>query len=670
MRIMKPSIVTRIVILCLSLCLSAAVAAETPDPAGVRPVSFFRITVVDSATSRGIPAVQLETTDARVFLTDSAGVVAFCEPEMMGTTLWFTLSSFGYVFPPNGFGQHGTTLNIKPGGSAVLSMNRVNVAQRLYRITGTDIYRDSVLLGDRVPATQDKTNSPVMGMDSVQSAVYKGKMYWFWGDTSLTRNPLGNYRSTGAVSDMPGSGGLDPDEGVSLTFWRDKGSVRPMFDEKHMPIWVGGPRVVKDSKGKEHLFINYTKVIGNMQGSAGDGIAEFDDEAGRLKIVTTFPKDLILKAGGNVLKREVDGKPYFYFTRTWADTRCPATFAAMTDMSALETFTCVKDGKAFTGKAEEIDRDKAGKLRWAWRKDTSPASGENLQKMREAKLIRDEEMPYAYRDANTSATIVHHGGTISYNPFRKRWTSVFSEIFGRASFLGEVWYAEGDTPLGPWVYSQKIVTHRMGEEGIDATTYAKKEAQIYSFYNPKQHPEFMKEDGRFIYFEGTYTTGFTANNFPTPGYNYNQIMYKLDLNDPRTFVPAPVYHVEGKQTGYRTKANLPKGWKKLSVAFFAPDRQRPGTIPVYETNDKDGVRLSVQAPEGAKVVAFYGEDASATKTLPNTMPLYERLTSGGQRAYATASSQGDTHPDKPICRVWPNPIESNPYLLDSLSSQD
>ena len=42
---------------------------------------------------------------------------------------------------------------------------------------------------------------------------------------------------------------------------------------------------------------------------------------------------------------------------------------------------------------------------------------------------------------------------------------------------------------------------------------------------------FNKESGRIIYFEGTYTNTFT-DHVPTPRYNYNQVMYKLDLANP------------------------------------------------------------------------------------------------------------------------------------------
>ena len=84
------------------------------------------------------------------------------------------------------------------------------------------------------------------------------------------------------------------------------------------------------------------------------------------------------------------------------------------------------------------------------------------------------------------------------------------------SQLGETWYAEADTPLGPWAYARKVITH-----------------ERYSFYNPKQHPFFDQEGGRIIYFEGTYTNTFSGNPTPTPRYEYNQVMYRLDLSDPR-----------------------------------------------------------------------------------------------------------------------------------------
>lgn len=56
--------------------------------------------------------------------------------------------------------------------------------------------------------------------------------------------------------------------------------------------------------------------------------------------------------------------------------------------------------------------------------------------------------------------------------------------------------------------------------------------------NSTQHPFFDREGGRVIYLEGSYVNTFSGNPHPTPYYEYNQIMYRLDLSDPRLRLPA------------------------------------------------------------------------------------------------------------------------------------
>jgi hypothetical protein len=41
------------------------------------------------------------------------------------------------------------------------------------------------------------------------------------------------------------------------------------------------------------------------------------------------------------------------------------------------------------------------------------------------------------------------------------------------------------------------------------------------------------EGGRVIYFEGTYSLEFSGNPLAPARYDYNQIMYRLDLGDQR-----------------------------------------------------------------------------------------------------------------------------------------
>jgi hypothetical protein len=108
-----------------------------------------------------------------------------------------------------------------------------------------------------------------------------------------------------------------------------------------------------------------------------------------------------------------------------------------------------------------------------------------------------------------------HAGSIAWNAFRKRWVTVFQQVFGKPSAFGEIWYAEADSPTGPWGPAVKILSHKN-----------------YTFYNVRIHPEFTPEDSPILLFEGTYTT-FLTNAQPTPRYDYNQILYRLDLDDPQ-----------------------------------------------------------------------------------------------------------------------------------------
>jgi hypothetical protein len=89
------------------------------------------------------------------------------------------------------------------------------------------------------------------------------------------------------------------------------------------------------------------------------------------------------------------------------------------------------------------------------------------------------------------------------------------ESFGQPSAFGELWYAEADAPTGPWGKAVKVLSH-----------------ENYTFYNPRLQPEFTPAHSPILLFEGTYTMQFADKPAPTPRYDYNQILYRLDLDDP------------------------------------------------------------------------------------------------------------------------------------------
>ncbi|HBU36645.1 MAG TPA: hypothetical protein DEB70_02455, partial [Planctomycetaceae bacterium] len=94
-----------------------------------------------------------------------------------------------------------------------------------------------------------------------------------------------------------------------------------------------------------------------------------------------------------------------------------------------------------------------------------------------------------------------------------RWVTIFTQQGGESSLIGELWYAEADSPLGPWENAVHVVTH-----------------DHYSFYNPQIHSSFINEKSSFLLFEATYTRAFSKSQESTPRYDYNQILYRLDFD--------------------------------------------------------------------------------------------------------------------------------------------
>jgi hypothetical protein len=184
----------------LPLLLLLALADDAGPGLARKP---FAIRVVDQASGRGVPLVELKTTDAARFYTDNAGLVAFDEPGLMGAEVYFAVQSHGYEVPADGFGNRGVRLRPQPGGEATIPIKRVNVAERLYRVTGGGLYRDSLLLGRPTPLRHPAINGLVLGQDSVVNGLCNGTLYWFWGDTNRPSYPLGNFDVPGATSKLP-----------------------------------------------------------------------------------------------------------------------------------------------------------------------------------------------------------------------------------------------------------------------------------------------------------------------------------------------------------------------------------------------------------------------------------------------------------------------------------
>ena len=169
------------------------------------PMGYAEIRVVDSKTGRGVPLIELETVNGLRFVTDNAGRIAFREPGMMGREIFFSVHGHGYGVPKDGFGIAGVRVVPQPGKPARIEVTRRLPAERLCRLTGEGTYRDTLLLGMKPPLAESPHPGGVAGQDSIEAAIYAGKVHWFWGDTSRMSYPLGLFRTAGATTSVPDS---------------------------------------------------------------------------------------------------------------------------------------------------------------------------------------------------------------------------------------------------------------------------------------------------------------------------------------------------------------------------------------------------------------------------------------------------------------------------------
>lgn len=542
--------------------------------------SYFTIKVVDEETGRGVSLVELKTTSHCRYYSDSQGIIDFYEPSLMNQQVYFYVFSHGYECGRDQFGNRAILLQITPGDSAVIKIKRINIAERLYRITGQDIYGSSARLGIPIPIKQAGLNGKVTGQDTFIETVYKGKIYWFWGDTNGPANFNGS--ASGATSELPTNGGLDPSVGIDLTYFIDStGFSKPMCP---IPgpglVWIDWLVTVPDRTGRERLYAKFSRTK-TLDQDYERGIAVFNDSLKIFEKVVRVDSWLDkVHSSGHPLRVRMDNREYIYVMDRYGFERVLADSQHITNAASYEHFTCLATGTKFDSAAASLDRNARGQLVYAWKPATDALSRKQQAQLVSSGKIKRPEGLWQSQDVESGRPVATDPVSVFWNDYRKCWVMLAYE------FCGAIWYFEGDTPVGPWVFGQKIVAH-----------------ENYDFYNAGQHPLFDQEGGRVIYFEGTYTTGFSGNTNPTPLYDYNQMMYRLSLDDPRLSLPAPVYRVkdvQGRQRYLMREAvdslNL---WDRImEIPFYAipPDRIAEQVIPLYSQLDNGNDALSVDEP--------------------------------------------------------------------------
>lgn len=311
----------------------------------------------------------------------------------------------------------------------------------------------------------------VLGCDSVQNALHNGRLFWLWGDTTLARYPLGIFDSTAAITNPQPLDRFEPPVRLPFTPFTDAaGAPRGVANMPgHGPTWLSGLASVPDRTGRARLVAVYAKIKPPLE-AYEVGLCAWNDNAAAFEHLRT-----VWTASAEVPKPPPHPEGH---AATWTDAsgRTWLFFG-----NPLPTLRC-------------------------------PPTFETWQDPSTWEVLTPQA---TLADAGGGPAVRPHSGSIAWNPWRQRWVTIFVQWFGKPSAFGEVWYAEADAPVGPWGPAVKVLSH-----------------DNYTFYNPKIHPEFTPPGSPVLIFEGTFTAEFADRPPPTPRHNYNQILYRLDLDDP------------------------------------------------------------------------------------------------------------------------------------------
>jgi hypothetical protein len=429
-----------------------------------------RVEVVDP-DGWPVPGVELRTVHGLRFVSDNAGLIAIDTPDLFGRETWFEIIGHGYGVDADGFGNRGMRLVPEDGAMLKVEVKRSMPARRIGRLTGGGLFAESRKLGER----QDHREAPLLGCDSVFAVDHGGRRLWFWGDTQVARYPLGNFHMTAAETPLNAGFTDRPPLDPSYRYFTEP-KARGEQDPRGVcrldgegPTWASGMVSLPDRHGARHLVAVASKIRGLLEAYRIDAV-EWDDSQQSFRPLTT----LWTKAGkDDPIPPMPEGHPV-----PWTDA---------------------------SGRAWILFCNPFPKLR-------CPATYEGW-------LDRTQWEPLDAPDHATRADggkVRVHSGNCAWHPWLKRWLAVFVERDGKPSSLGEVWLAGAPGPFGPWTDARKVVTH-----------------DNYTFYNPRLHHESFRADSPVVLFEGTYTALFSTNTRPTPRWDYNQVLYRVELEDRR-----------------------------------------------------------------------------------------------------------------------------------------
>jgi hypothetical protein len=299
---------------------------------------------------------------------------------------------------------------------------------------------------------------------------------------------------------------LDPQYGIPFNYFVDatSGFARAMMPLPERPegvVWIDGLTVVKGNDGQDTMVAHYSRRRGLAE-ELEHGLAKYEDDKSIFRVLEKLddPSEWRHPHGHSVKINDGD-KSWLYFGNPFPTIRVQDTYAAVQDIQQYEAFS-------------PLTSDSNTYKKWHWSRTEKPFGANEEHEWFNRKKKNDDEFRYLpVNHADPQERIFFHSGSLHWNSYRKKWIVIGCRIYGKDSLLGEVWYTESESPTGPFKHAIKIASH-----------------DKQSFYNVCHHDYLDRDGGRIVYFEGTFTNSFSGNPYQTPRYNYNQVLYRLDLS--------------------------------------------------------------------------------------------------------------------------------------------
>lgn len=505
---------------------------------------YFRILAVEvdsNGIESGIPLVLFRTAGNYISLfTDSAGNAAFNEPGLMDGPLFFNVLADGYEIDPSPSVEiyelpydSGVVLNVSKYGSAKVLMRRTQMAARLYRLTGSGLYRDSVLTNASGDIPDSIISScreviddvGVLGQDTVMTGTYKGKVFWFFGDTTCQRSARQNncedygMYTVGATSCVPQSNGkCKANEPPGLKYFSSQEGgflhVKPMAPDiapYEQNTWIAAVMVFTNSNGEEVMYSNYMKNPGDGEnaGSIQSGMAKWNDALEVFEATSSWPLDIAFLNGVHTMQllgEDVNADGYVYMS---GGLRVLATEETVIEYTSYQQYNL--DTHMWEYLYAGLGRLGEGNS------TTAKHVGATTRKI---KLHLTSLLPSSWSVAS-----------VEWSEYVGMYV-----VLGNGGMHGGIYLAVGPRVTGPWSKGVLVASHNTSGT---------------SCYNQVLLPHLFRDNGRYIQFACTFTAMWsdTDNEFSdsswstclfgmndgancantVPRYEYNNLVYEVDV---------------------------------------------------------------------------------------------------------------------------------------------